>query len=130
MLFLVVCIYRRKANEPETKTKKQHINQEENTMTVNNEVITKALTEAQSVDEMVAAFTDQGIDITAEELKQVMKDVLAEESGEELSEGDLEGVSGGSAYSWAMNTARNIVVGVVKAVGQAFVNTVRRTFGF
>ena len=54
-------------------------------MTVNNEVITKALTEAQSVDEMVAAFADQGIDITAEELKQVMKDVLAEESGEELS---------------------------------------------
>jgi hypothetical protein len=87
-------------------------------MTVNNEVITKALTEAQSVDEMVAAFADQGIEITAEE------------TGEELSEGDLEGVSGGSAYSWAMNTARNIVVGVVKAVGQAFVNTVRRTFGF
>ena len=48
----MVCIYSRKANEPETKTKKQHINQEENTMTVNNEVITKALTEAQSVDEM------------------------------------------------------------------------------
>ena len=99
-------------------------------MTVNNEVITKALTEAQSVDEMIAAFADQGIEITAEDLEQVMKDVLAEETGEELSEGDLEGVSGGSAYSWAMNTARNIVVGVVKAVGQAFVNTVRRTFGF
>ena len=99
-------------------------------MTVNNEVITKALTEAQSVDEMIAAFADQGIEITTEELEQVMKDVLAEESGEELSEGDLKGVSGGSAYSWAMNTARNIVVGVVKAVGQAFVNTVRRTFGF
>ena len=99
-------------------------------MTVNNEVITKALTEAQSVDEMIAAFADQGIEITAEDREQVMKDVLAEESGEELSEGDLEGVSGGSAYSWAMNTARNIVVGVVKAVGQAFVNTVRRTFGF
>ena len=99
-------------------------------MTVNNEVITKALTEAQSVDEMIAAFADQGIEITAEELEQVMKDVLAEETGEELSEGDLEGVSGGSAYSWAMNTARHIVVGVVKAVGQAFVNTVRRTFGF
>ena len=99
-------------------------------MTVNNEVITKALTEAQSVDEMIAAFADQGIEITAEELEQVMKDVLEEESGEELSEGDLKGVSGGSAYSWAMNTARNIVVGVVKAVGQAFVNTVRRTFGF
>ena len=99
-------------------------------MTVNNEVITKALTEAQSVDEMIAAFADQGIEITTEELEKVMKDVLAEESGEELSEGDLEGVSGGSAYSWAMNTARNIVVGVVKAVGQAFVNTVRRTFGF
>ena len=99
-------------------------------MTVNNEVITKALTEAQSVDEMIAAFADHGIEITAEELEQVMKDVLAEESGEELSEGDLEGVSGGSAYSWAMNTACNIVVGVVKAVGQAFVNTVRRTFGF
>ena len=97
-------------------------------MTVNNEVITKALTEAQSVDEMVAAFADQGIDITAEELKQVMKDVLAEESSEELSEGDLEGVSGGSAYSWAMNTARNIVIGAVKTVGQAFVNYVKRTF--
>ena len=97
-------------------------------MTVNNEVITKALTEAQSVDEMIAAFADQGIEITAEELEQVMKDVLAEESGEELSEGDLEGVSGGSAYSWAMNTARNIVVGAVKAVGQAFVNYVKRTF--
>jgi predicted ribosomally synthesized peptide with nif11-like leader len=124
----MVCIYSRKANEPETKTKKQHIYQEENTMTVNNEVITKALTEAQSVDEMVAAFADQGIDITAEELKQVMKDVLAEESGEELSEGDLEGVSGGSAYSWAMNTARNIVIGAVKTVGQAFVNYVKRTF--
>ena len=99
-------------------------------MTVNNEVITKALTEAQSVDEMVAAFADQGIEITAEELRQAAKTAIAEESGEELSEGDLEGVSGGSAYSWAMNTARNIVVGVVKAVGQAFVNTVRRTFGF
>ena len=99
-------------------------------MTVNNEAITKALTEAQSVDEMVAAFADQGIEITAEELEQVAKDVLVEESGEELSEGDLEGVSGGSAYSWAMNTARNIIVGAVKAVGQAFVNSVRRTFGF
>ena len=99
-------------------------------MTVNNEVITKALTEAQNVDEMVAAFADQGIDITAEELKQVMKDVLAEESGEELSEGDLEGVSGGSAYNWAMNTARNIIVGAVKTVGQAFVNFVKTTFGF
>ena len=97
-------------------------------MTVNNEVITKALTEAQSVDEMVAAFADQGIEITAQELEQLMKDVLAEESGEELSEGDLEGVSGGSAYSWAMNTARNIVVGAVKTVGQAFVNYVKRTF--
>ena len=75
-------------------------------MTVNNEAITKALTEAQSVDEMVAAFADQGIDITAEELKQVLKDVLA------------------------MNTARNIVVGAVKAVGQAFVNFVKTTFGF
>jgi predicted ribosomally synthesized peptide with nif11-like leader len=126
----MVCIYSRKANEPETKTKKQHIYQEENTMTVNNEVITKALTEAQSVDEMVAAFADQGIDITAEELKQVMKDVLAEESGEELSEGDLEGVSGGSAYNWAMNTARNIIVSAVKTVGQAFVNFVKTTFGF
>ena len=112
------------------KLKKSHINQEENTMTVNNEAITKALTEAQSVDEMVAAFADQGIEITAEELEQVAKDVLVEESGEELSEGDLEGVSGGSAYSWAMNTARNIIVGAVKAVGQAFVNSVRRTFGF
>ena len=99
-------------------------------MTVNNEVITKALTEAQSVDEMVAAFADQGIEITAEELRQAAKTAIAEESGEELSEGDLEGVSGGSAYSWAMNTARNIVVGAVKTVGQAFVNTVRRTFGF
>ena len=38
-------------------------------MTVNNEVITKALTEAQSVDEMIAAFADQGIEITAEELR-------------------------------------------------------------
>ena len=97
-------------------------------MTVNNEVITKALTEAQSVDEMVAAFADQGIEITAEELRQAAKTAIAEESGEELSEGDLEGVSGGSAYSWAMNTARNIVVGAVKAVGQAFVNYVKRTF--
>ena len=97
-------------------------------MTVNNEAITKALTEAQSVDEMVAAFTDQGIDITAEELKQVMKDVLAEESGEELSEDDLEGVSGGSAYSCALFFARFNVVGAVKAVGQAFVNYVKRTF--
>ena len=97
-------------------------------MTVNNEVITKALTEAQSVDEMVAAFADQGIEITAEELRQAAKTAIAEESGEELSEGDLEGVSGGSAYNWAMNTARNIIVGAVKTVGQAFVNYVKRTF--
>ena len=99
-------------------------------MTVNNEVITKALTEAQSVDEMVAAFADQGIEITAEELRQAAKTAIAEESGEELSEGDLEGVSGGSAYNWAMNTARNIIVSAVKTVGQAFVNFVKTTFGF
>ena len=45
-------------------------------MTVNNEVITKALTEAQSVDEMVAAFADQGIEITADELEQDRKSVV------------------------------------------------------
>ena len=99
-------------------------------MAVNNEVITKALAEAQNVDEMVAAFADQGIEITAEELRMAAKDALSETYGEELSESDLEGVSGGSNYSWAVKTARNIIVSAVRTVGQSFINSVRRTLGF
>ena len=98
-------------------------------MAVNNEVITKALAEAQSVDEMIAAFADQGIEITAEELEQAAREALADGS-DELSEGDLEGVAGGSNYRWAVNTARNIIVSAVRTVGQSFINSVRRTLGF
>ena len=98
-------------------------------MAVNNEVITKALAEAQSVDDMIAAFADQGIEITAEELEQAAREALAGGS-DELSEGDLEGVSGGSNYRWAVNTARGIIVNTAKAVGSAFVSSVKRFFGF
>lgn len=109
-----------------------HINQEENTMTVNNEVITKALTEAQSVDQMIAAFADQGIEITAEELRQAAKTAIAEESGEELSEGDLEGVAGGYGFNYtrAYNSACNIIRQAIRSAGSSIISGIKRAFGF
>lgn len=98
--------------------------------TVNNEVITKALAEAKSVDEMLAAFADQGIELTAEELEQAAREALCENSGEELTESDLEGVAGGSNYDWAVKTAGKIIKNVATEVGKAFVKAVKDFFGF
>ena len=99
--------------------------------TVNNEVITKALAEAKSVDEMLAAFADQGIELTAEELEQAAREALCKESGEELTESDLEEVSGGSSYyDWAVKKAGEIIKNVAVEVGKAFVNAVKNFFGF
>ena len=99
--------------------------------TVNNEVITKALAEAKSVDEMIAAFADQGIELTAEELEQAAREALSEDSGEELTESDLEEVSGGrSYYSWATQKAKEIIVTVASEVGKGFMDAVRNFFGF
>ena len=98
--------------------------------TVNNEVITKALAEAKSVDEMLAAFADQGIELTAEELEQAAREALCEDSGEELTESDLEGVAGGSNYDWAVKKEGEIIKNVATEVGKAFVNAVKNFFGF
>ncbi|MDY4588041.1 MAG: Nif11-like leader peptide family RiPP precursor [Oscillospiraceae bacterium] len=98
--------------------------------TVNNEVITKALAQAKSVDEMLAAFADQGIELTAEELEQAAREALSGDSGEELSESDLEGVAGGSNYNWAVKKAGEIIKNVATEVGKAFVKAVKNFFGF
>ena len=97
-------------------------------MTVNNEVITKALAEAKSVEEMLAAFADQGIELTAEELEQAAREALAEDSGEELSESDLENVAGGSNYDWAVKKAGEIIKQVATDVGKAFVKAMKDFF--
>lgn len=105
-------------------------------MTVNNEVITKALTEAQNIDEVIAAFADQGIEITAEELILAAKTAIAEETGEELSADDLEGVSGGygfnysRAYSNACSSAYNIIKQAFRTIGSSIRSGIRRTCGF
>ena len=99
--------------------------------TVNNEVITKALAEAKSVNEMLAAFADQGIELTAEELEQAAREALCEESGEELTESDLEEVSGGSSYyDWAVKKAGEIIKDAAIKVGTGFINSVKKFFGF
>ena len=64
-------------------------------MTVQNSAaLQEALVNAKDMDEMIAAFADQGIEVTAEQLEQASKATL-EELGDELGESDLDGVTGG-----------------------------------
>ena len=64
-------------------------------MTVQNSAaLQEALVNAKDMDEMIAAFADQGIEVTAEQLEQAAKATL-EELGDELGESDLDGVAGG-----------------------------------
>ena len=61
-------------------------------MTVQNSAaLQEALVNAKDMDEMIAAFADQGIEVTAEQLEQAAKATLEELGGES----DLDGVAGG-----------------------------------
>ena len=64
-------------------------------MTVQNTAaLQEALVNAKDMDEMIAAFAQQGIEVTAEQLEQAAKATL-EELGDELAESELDGVAGG-----------------------------------
>ena len=79
---------------------------------LNDKVFTEKLKAAKSLEEIADLFKEQGVDVTAEEIKAAAK----EKAGEELDEQDLENVAGGVkartvlkiAY-WVVRTVRWLI---------------------
>ena len=62
---------------------------------MDNEKLAKQLESCKNNDETLKVLADNGINISAEEMNELVKSLRAQESGDELSEDALEGVAGG-----------------------------------
>jgi len=60
-----------------------------------DEKLIQQLEACRNNEETLKVLADNGINVTAEEMNELMKSLRAQESGDELGEDALEGVAGG-----------------------------------
>lgn len=101
------------------------MDQEKILAAVEDQAFLEKIIAMDSVEDVQAAFKkDKGIDITVEDLEAIQK-VVEEKMEGELSEDDLENVSGGIAISAAIAIGTAVVGGIV-SLGNAVNNWTRR----
>ena len=69
-------------------------------MAIDREELKKKALEAASAEEIVALLKDAGEEVTAEEAKKLFEKVQAQTADKELSQDELEAVSGGAMRNW------------------------------
>ena len=80
-----------------------------------DEAYVKSLFESESWEAAQASLKEKGIDISIEELKQLVN-LMKKKGDGELSEEELEQVSGGILFTLLVGTAVSTVVGVSSAM--------------
>jgi predicted ribosomally synthesized peptide with nif11-like leader len=80
---------------------------------VNDAEFAAKLSQCETCDEIAALFGTEGIEVSGEELERAMAQVPVQGENGEISEGDLEQVSGGTIRShvgcWIINNIIHIV---------------------
>lgn len=77
-----------------------------------NEEIGKRIKNAASVDEVVGILAENGINVTADELKEIVVPLDAALNGEELDEAALEAVAGGVNW-WKVGKLVVTIIGAI-----------------
>ena len=77
-----------------------------------NEEVGKRIKNAASVDEVIEILAENGINVTADELKEIAVPLNAALNGEELDEAALEAVAGGVNW-WKVGKFLCTVIGAI-----------------
>lgn len=85
----------------------------------NREEIAAKLTSTENVEEILAIFAENGLEVSADEMAEIVKEVSGETSADELSEDDLDAVAGGGIQEAAQMIARWIIKNIVEPIRRA-----------